>query len=94
MPRLDDSRLRHRIPVEFVEADVEIGFSLVDLAEDEFSVGNPAAASRALQDAEDILSDIQQRLLRLRTSESQPFGPLVGELRRAIDLAKLHTTQT
>jgi hypothetical protein len=94
MPHSCGSRFRRGIPVEFVEADVETGFSLVDLAEAEFDLGDTHSASRALQDAEDVFRDIQQRLLRMGTLESGPFGPLICELRRAIDQAKLHTAQT
>ena len=74
-----------RIPIELVEADFEIAFSLVDLAE-----GGRSLATRAIDDAETVFRDIEARLQRMDPLESQPFTPLVGELRREIDLARLH----
>lgn len=82
--------MRNRIEVEFVEADVEMGFNLVDMAEAECGRGNPVLASRVLEDAEDVFDDIQRRLQRLDAGNQGCFGPLVGELRREIDLAKSH----
>lgn len=86
------SLLRNRIEVGFVEADVEIGFNLVDLAETESGRGNASLASRVLQDAEDVFHDIEQRLQRVAPGDRGSFGPLVGELRREIDLAKLRNS--
>ena len=83
--------LRHRIELEFVEADVEIGFSLVDMAERELGSGNPAFASRALHEAEEVFNDIRRRLECVGDREREPFGPLVEELRREIDSAKPRT---
>jgi hypothetical protein len=65
-----------------VEADIEIGFSLVDLAE-----SCPADALRLVANAEEVYEDARTRLTRLNDSERSNFEPLVGELRRAIDLA-------
>lgn len=79
-----------RVRVEFVEADFEIGFNLVDMAEAEGICNHPTEAVRALKEAEDVFADIQRRLQGLATADSRHFEPLVGELRRAIDLAKLH----
>ena len=80
--------LRHRasdrIRVELVEADVDSGFGLVDVALEEFHSGNPAFAARALHDADEVLTDIEQRLRQLDAQHSQPFGPLVEELRKAV----------
>jgi hypothetical protein len=76
---------RDRIEVGFVEADVEIGFNLVDMAQAECERGNPLLATRVLEDAEDVFTDIQQRLDRLGPTETGHFGALVGELRREID---------
>jgi hypothetical protein len=84
------SVLRDRIEVGFVEADVEIGFTLVDLAEAECGCGNSSSASRVLKDAEDVFHDIEQRLQRLNIQERGCFHSLVSELRREIDLAKSH----
>jgi hypothetical protein len=79
-----------RLRIEFVEADFEIGFNLVDIAEGESIQAHHAQAGRALADAEDVFAAIQQRLKVLDATDSCHFEPLVGELRRAIDLAKLH----
>jgi hypothetical protein len=70
----------HRIRVELVEADIEIGFRLVDLVE-----GCPAEAARLVADAEAIYRDVLARLQQI-SSERASFEPLVAELRRAIDL--------
>lgn len=72
----------HRIPVELVEADVEIGFHLIDLAED-----RPADAPRLLGDAEAVYTDTLTRIGRLAPPEQSSFEMLVAELRRAIDAA-------
>jgi hypothetical protein len=75
----------HRIMTELVEADFEIGFNLVDLAEE-----TPDQAPRLLADAENVFADILARLKGLSSSEGESFVPLVTELRRAIDLASSH----
>ena len=82
--------MRERIRVRFAEADFEIAFSLVDMAEGEAIRGDYARACLILKDADDVLHDIQQRLCRLTVCDRGPFGPLLGELNRAIGLAKLH----
>ena len=64
-----------------MEADIEIGFNLVDLAE-----SCPADAARLVANAEEVYEDALARLARLNASERSSFEPLVGELRRAIDL--------
>ena len=80
--------LGKRIEVELVEADVEIGFSLVDLAGQEFQSGHTSVAARVLHDADDVLEDIEQRLSRLNNGDRESFGPLVAELRREVTDAK------
>ncbi len=82
--------LRDRIGVHFVEADVEMAFNLVDMAETESELGNATLASQVIHSAEEVFSDIEQRLERLDEKARAPFTDLVGELRREIDLAKLH----
>jgi hypothetical protein len=86
MPCRYGSTPDHRVRVELVEADFEIGFSLVDLAD-----ARPSEASRVLADAEEVYADIQARLTGLPSSEGDSFKPLATELRRAIDLALRHT---
>jgi hypothetical protein len=72
----------HRIMIELVEADFEIGFSLLDLAQE-----SPQQAPRLIADAESVYQDILARLKSLPSGEGESFVPLVTELRRAIDLA-------
>ena len=72
----------HRVSVEFVEADIEIGFCLVDLVE-----SCPAEAARLVANAEEVYEDALSRITRLEPAEQRSFDPLVTELRRAIDLA-------
>lgn len=81
--------LHERMAVEFVEADVDIGFHLVDLAECEGKMGNLPVACRVLADAEAVYQEIESRLERSGTHERECFGPLVAELRREIDCAKI-----
>jgi hypothetical protein len=76
--------------VQLVEADVEAGFSLVDDAASQHCRGNLDFSKRALEQAEAILRDIEQRLVQLGLEESEPFLPLVDELRREISTAKSH----
>ena len=90
MPMLPGTPLRDRMRVRFAEADFEIAFSLVDMAEEEAIRCNYARASRILEDAERVFLDIQQTLARLTVSDRDPFGPLLEELNRAIGLAKLN----
>jgi hypothetical protein len=77
-----------RIKVEFVEADVEIGFNLVDLARQESKSGDSSLFLRILDDADGVLADIDQRLGRLSSADRASFGPLVAELRREVELVK------
>ena len=75
----------HRIAVELVEADLEIGFHLAGLAE-----SDPADSTRILCDAEDVYQDILARVARLDPQDRENLAPLVGELRRVIDLTHPH----
>jgi hypothetical protein len=65
-----------------VEADIEIGFCLIDLAE-----SYPADAARLLGNAADVYAEVLARFNRLQPAERGSFEPLVAELRRALDLA-------
>jgi len=76
--------------IELVEADCEIGFGLVDIAEMESDSGERELAARALDDADRVILDIEQRLIRLAERNRTPFGPLVSELRRQIKRARSH----
>ncbi len=90
MARLPGPGLSDRVAIELVEADCEIGFGLVDIAEMESHSGDRALATRALDDADQVMLDIEQRLVRLAERNRTPFGPLVCELRRQIKQARSH----
>lgn len=79
-----------RMSIELVEADCEIGFGLVDIAEMESHSGHHEIAVRALDDADKVILDIEQRLVRLAERNRTPFEPLVCELRRQIQQARSH----
>jgi len=78
-----------RIPKELIEANFEIAFSLVDMVHEETEEGDLASAARALHDADDVFLDIERRLPLINFLDQQSFDPLLGELRRALGLAKL-----
>lgn len=73
-----------KVSVQLIEAGVETGFALVDEAKAYHASGQPEFSSRARQDAEEIVADIERRLLRLGDGQSGPFYPLVTELRNEI----------
>lgn len=64
------------------EADIEIGFQLVDMLESWHG-----ETSRLVAAIEDVYAAVVARVNRLKLSERENFAPLVAELRRAIDLA-------
>ena len=82
MPCRYGTTAEQRVSVELVEADIEIGFCLVDLVE-----SCPADAARLVANAEEVYEDALARITRLEPAEQSSFEPLVNELRRAIDLA-------
>ena len=88
MPHPMGRKVADKIFVELIEADVEIGFSLVDEAKAYRVSGQPEFSARALQEAENILPDIEHRLHQLGDSEAGPFRPLVSELRNEIATVK------
>jgi hypothetical protein len=77
--------LKDRIERELIEADVEMGFRLVDIAGDAAGDEDAAFAVHAAESAEEVCRDIDQRLARLTESAREPFVPLVQELRREIE---------
>lgn len=77
-----------RVSVDVLEADADIGFSLVDMAEAERRIEDFVAASRALQEAENVYSGIKVRMARLSGEQCAGLEGLLGELRRAIDAAR------
>jgi hypothetical protein len=87
------ARLGDQVNAEFVEDDVEVGFSLVDAAEREYAQCNLPAACRILKNAEEVLREIERRLERADAGQRESFGPLVAELRREIDCAGIRYHQ-
>jgi hypothetical protein len=85
-------KVADKITIQLIEADVEIGFALVDEAKAYLASGQPEFSSRALQDAEDAVADLERRLERLGDSESGPFHPLVTELRNEIAALERETS--
>jgi hypothetical protein len=81
-------KVSEQVMVQLIEAGVESGFGLVDEAKASRAQGNPEFSSRALQEAEAIVADIEQRLAQIGGSEAAPFLPLVAELREQIVAAK------
>jgi hypothetical protein len=82
------SSAAQRVRIELVEADVEQGFGLVDLAEATFLAGDSAGSARILEEADRVVADIEARLLKLGALQSGPFIPLLSELRREIEEAR------
>ena len=82
MPCRYGSTPEHRVLVELVEADLEIGFRLVDMLE-----ALPGESTRLAAAVEDVYAGVLTRVQRLQPPERENFEPLITELRRAIDLA-------
>lgn len=72
----------HRVLVELVEADIEIGFCLVDMLEPGL-----AETSRLVSAIEGVYAGVVARVNRLQPPERDNFEPLVAELRRAVTQA-------
>ena len=77
-------KVSDQVLVQLIEADVESGFGLIDEAKAHCIQGDGQFSSRVLQEAEKIVTDIEQRLAQLGDSEAVPFFPLVAELREQI----------
>ena len=88
MTNAHNHRASDRVRVELIEADVDMVFGLVDDAREEFHQGNPEFARSALDDAQRVLSDIEDRLRKIDEEHAAPFGPLVDELRKSIHAAE------
>lgn len=80
-------KVSDQVMLQLIEADVESGFGLVDEARVHRIQGNNEFSCRALQEAEVVIVDIEQRLAQLGDSEAVPFLPLVAELRAQIAAA-------
>jgi len=86
VPRPARRTVAEQVGIQLVEADIETGFALVDEAKGYFASDQKQAASLVLQEAAKILVDVEQRLLRL--GDSEPFQPLITELRDEIAAAE------
>jgi len=84
LPHPVHGKLADKVLVQFIEADVDIGFGLLDEAMAFLTSGHPELSVRVLQDAARIVLDIEHRMQRLSDSESGPFYPLLSELRKQI----------
>ena len=81
-------KVSDQVLIQLIEADVESGFGLVDDARAHRMQGNEQFSSRALQEAEAVVADIEQRLAQLGDGDAGAFMPLVAELRKQIIGAK------
>jgi len=81
-------KVSDQVLIQLIEADVESGFGLVDDAKAHRMEGDGQFSSRALQEAEAVVADIEQRLAQLGDSEAGAFRPLVAELREQIGAAR------
>lgn len=88
MPQRDTSGIGERVPRELIDADFAVAFSLVEMAQEESRRDNHPLASQLLQNAERILNDIRDRLLRITASQKERFEARCKELGEAIRLAK------
>ena len=91
MPRPMRRKVADQVLIQLIEADVDIGFALLDEAKAYRLSGQSDFSSHALQQAKDIVVDIERRLQELGDSESVPFLPLVAELRNEIAAVKSET---
>jgi hypothetical protein len=80
-------KVSDQVLVQFIEADVESGFGLVDEAKAYRVRGNAEFSRRALKDADEVVADIERRLAQMGDSDAAPFLPLVAELREQIAAA-------
>jgi len=86
MPQPARRKASDQMMVQLIEADVDIGFGLVDEARAYLFNGQADFSSRALQNAEEVVADIERRLEQLGEAAA-PFLPLVAELRNEISAA-------
>jgi len=91
VPRPMRRKVADQVLIQLIEADVDIGFALLDEAKAYRLSGQSDFSSHALQQAKDIVVDIERRLQELGDSESVPFLPLVAELRNEIAAVKPET---
>jgi hypothetical protein len=88
MPQRDTSGIGERVPRELIDGDFSVAFSFVEMAEEESRRDNAQLASQLLQKAEEMLGNIQERLLRMTASQKEAFEPRCAELAEAIKEGK------
>ena len=88
MPQPMRRKVSDQVLVQLIEADVESGFGLIDEAKAYRIQGNSEFSSRALEEAEAVIADIERRLAQMGDSDAAPFQPLVDELREQIAAAR------
>ena len=81
-------KVANRVLIQLIEADVDIGFGLVDETREYRESGHAEFSSRALENALEIVADIERRLQQLNESEAKAFSPLLAELRNQIAAVK------
>ena len=86
MPQRDTSGIGERVPRELIFADFEVAFNFVGMAENE---PNREVAEQLLRRAEEMLKDVETRLLRMTVTQREAFEPRCAELRKAIDEARV-----
>jgi hypothetical protein len=86
--------LQDRIKLDLIEADIEMGFRLLETSGAVGKDEDAMFATRATESAEEVCRDIEQRLARLQESAREPFMPLVAELRREIESARRQWPET
>ncbi len=87
MPQPMRRKVADQVLIQLIEADVDIGFGLVDEAHAYQLAGQPEFRLRALLDADEIVEDIERRLRTLAESDVASFLPLLTELRDQISAA-------
>jgi hypothetical protein len=73
-----------QIAIQLIEADVDIGFALVDEAKAYRAAGQSQFSVGAIKEAARVLVAIEERLQRLGEYETRPFVNLIRELRKEI----------
>lgn len=84
VPQPKRRKVNDQVLINLIEADVDIGFGLIDDAKAHRISGQTEFSARALKEAAHILADIERRLGSLGESESVPFVGLISELRNQI----------
>ncbi len=87
MPQRDTSGIGERIPREIIEADFEVAFSMVEMAQSDSSREDRELATTLLHKAEGMLDDIRARLQRMTVAQREPFEKRCEELSHAIEAA-------